>query len=173
MNTRNQLDWSLPASGCSCLSWPFCFLGFPWCFPLFGPGSASGFYSDFTSQLPDKISTGSTTYPQTQHWQAKLASIPNNFPWHPRFPSWLDLKTTIIFDASFLPPNSANNQLVWLAKCLFNPLSFKYQGQHFYFIPSFSSLDIITGSSHLSSDFQSLPPLPCPPSWDQIILQQL
>lgn len=115
---------------CSCLSPSFCLLGLPWCFPLFGLGSASAFYWDFISQMPDKISTGSTTYPQTQHWQAKLDSFPNNFSsWHPCFSSWLDLKTTIIFDASFsLSQNAGNNQPVRLTNCLFHPLPFKHQG---------------------------------------------
>ena len=101
---------------CSCLFSPFCLLGLPWCFPKFGLGSASAFCWDFASQMPNKISTGSTTYPQTQHWQAKLDSFPDKFSsWHPCFSSWLGLKTTVIFDTSFsLPKNEANNQLVWL-----------------------------------------------------------
>lgn len=70
------------------------YLGVSHCLDL-----ASGFYSDFTSQMPDKISTGSTTYPQTQYWQAKLASFSNNF-WHP-FLQLTRFENTIIFDASF------------------------------------------------------------------------
>lgn len=38
-----------------------------------------------------KIPTKSTTYPPTQHCQAKPASLPNNF-WLPCFYSWPDLE---------------------------------------------------------------------------------
>lgn len=101
----NQLDRSFSAPGLLLsyahltASWDY--LDVSHCY-LYGPGSASGFYSDFTSQLPDEnlywehhLSSNSVL-PSSTNSTLKLLLLLT-----PCFSSWPDLKATSSLIASF------------------------------------------------------------------------
>lgn len=102
-----------------------------------------------------KISSRSTTYPQTQHWSAKPALGPKDSSWLPCLYNWPDLKAEIILMSHFLFHRTQPNT---------HPSPFKHQDHNSsldpYFLCQTLSLD-----SLISQLFQSLPTLTCSPFW--------